>query len=126
MDSSLEKGRKLLQDIDPELESILAERYDHLVPEFAESVVDMAYGRMYAREGLDIKTRLLATIAALTALGAQTAPQLKVNITNALKAGVSKREICEVIFQMTLYGGFPAMVNAMNAAKDVFKEQEAL
>ncbi len=122
MGEALDRGRDFLQSIDPELEKILGERYDELVPEFSESLVETIYGRVYSRPGLDIKTRLISTIAALTAQGAQTSPQLRINIKNALNAGVTKQEICEVIFQMSLYGGMPAMINALNTAKDVFAE----
>lgn len=92
-------------------------------PGMSRTIVDVAYGQFYAREGLDEKTRLLATVAALTALGAQTRPQLKVNIASARKVGASQREIGEVILQMALYGGLPATINAMNAALEVFDEE---
>ena len=120
--SALNKGRELVADIDPELEAVLKERYDDMLPDFAESLVEIAYGRVYSRPGLDMKTRLIATIAALTAQGGQTTPQLKVNIKNALTIGVTQREISEVIFQMSLYGGLPATINALNAAKEVFQQ----
>lgn len=120
-----ERGRDMAEVLNPGMEQALADRYGDILPEFSESVVDMAYGRVYSRPGLDLKTRMLATVAALTALGGQTGPQLRVNIGGALKAGASQREIAETIFQMGIYGGFPAMINALNVAKDVFAEQEA-
>lgn len=121
----LERGRELAEGLNPGMEQTLVGRYEDMLPEFAESVVDMAYGRVYSRPGLDLKTRMLATVAALTAMGGQTAPQLRVNVGGALKAGASQREIAEAIFQMGIYGGFPAMINALNVAKEVFAEQEA-
>lgn len=121
-DDTYEIGKALSENLNPGMEDALRKRYGHLVPGMAESVVDFAYGQQYAREGLDLKTRYLATIAALTALGSQTKPQLKVNIAGALKAGASQREIGEVIWQMALYGGFPAAVNALNAALEVFED----
>ncbi|MCG9747262.1 MULTISPECIES: carboxymuconolactone decarboxylase family protein [Shewanella] len=123
MDSALERGRKAVREVDPQLEEILSERYDGILPEFSESLIEMAYGRIYSRPGLDVKTRFIATIAALTAQGAQTLPQLRINIRNALKVGVTQREISEVIFQMALYGGLPSMINALNAAKEIFEEE---
>ena len=84
-----------------------------------------AWGGIYAREGLDEKTRWLCTVAALAAQGGQTRPQLKVNIGSARRAGASRREIGEVIVQMGLYGGFPAMINALNAALETFDEEGA-
>ncbi|AHD10230.1 carboxymuconolactone decarboxylase family protein [Phaeobacter gallaeciensis] len=121
MSDALTKGRKLLAEMNPNLEAILAERYDAHLPGMAESLVEWAYGRHYAREGLDLKTRQLCTIAALTALGGQTAPQLKVNITHTLAAGATEAEILEVIWQMAVYGGMPAAINGLNAAIEVFE-----
>ena len=121
---SYARGKEISETLNPGMEDALRERYGHIVPGMAESVVDFAYGQQYAREGLDIKTRYLATIAALTALGGQTKPQLKVNIAGALKAGATQREIGEVIWQMALYGGFPAAINGLNAALKVFEEDK--
>jgi 4-carboxymuconolactone decarboxylase len=119
------KGKALSEQVNPGMEDALAARYDALVPGLSRTVVDVAYGQFYARGTVDEKTRLLATIAALTALGAQTAPQLKVNIASARAVGASREEVAEIIFQMTLYGGFPAMINAMNAALEVFEAEDA-
>ncbi len=119
-----ERGKALSEQVNPGMEDALRARYDALVPGLAETVVDVAYGKFYARGGVDEKTRLLATIAALTAMGSQTRPQLKVNIASARSVGASREEVCEIIFQMTLYGGFPAMINAMNAAIEVFEAEE--
>lgn len=86
----------------------------------AEAVVDFAYGRQYTRPGLPLRDRYLATIAALTALGGQTRPQLMVNIAGGRKAGLSQEEIAETIWQMSLYRGFTLAINALNAALVVF------
>ncbi|MCV0424735.1 MAG: carboxymuconolactone decarboxylase family protein [Roseibium sp.] len=123
MSKALERGRELTKKLNPELETILKERYDDLLPDFAESLIEWAYGRHYSRPGLDMKTRQLCTIAALTALGGQTAPQLKINIEHTLAAGASRREIVEAIWQMAVYGGLPAAINGLNAARDVFDQQ---
>ena len=72
-----------------------------------------------------MRDRYLATIAALTALGGQTAPQLAVNIAGGRKAGLSREEIGEVIWQMALYGGLPAAINGLNTALEVFEKEEA-
>lgn len=120
--NTTELGRKLSEQLNPGMEDALEKRYGHLVPGLSESVVDFAYGRQYARPGLNLKQRYIATIAALTALGGQTKPQLKVNIAGGLKAGLSETEIAEVIWQMSLYGGFPAAINGLNCAIEVFNE----
>jgi 4-carboxymuconolactone decarboxylase len=122
MSEALEKGRALVAEMNPGLEAALAERYDAAVPDLAETLMEWAYGRHYAREGVDLKTRQLCTIAALTALGGHTAPQLKVNIDHTLAAGASEREILEIIWQMSVYGGMPAAINGLNAALDRFEQ----
>ncbi|MEM9049743.1 MAG: carboxymuconolactone decarboxylase family protein [Pseudomonadota bacterium] len=125
MSDSLETGRTLSEALNPGMEAALEARYGHLLPGMAESVVDFAYGRQYARPGLQLRERYLATIAALTALGGQTAPQLRVNIAGGRKAGLSREEIAETIWQMALYGGFPAAINGLNTALAVFAEEDA-
>ncbi len=121
--SDLERGRALSEEVMPGLEAALAKRYDPWLPGFSEWQVGTVYGGVYARDGLDYKTRQLATVAALAVLGGQTRPQLKVHVKAALSIGANAREIMEVIHQMVLYGGFPAMINALNAAIEVFEEE---
>lgn len=125
MSETLETGRKLVNQLNPGMEEVLDQRYGHLVPGMAQGVVDFAYGQQYARPGLPLRDRYLATIAALTALGGQTAPQLAVNIAGGRKAGLSREEIGEVIWQMALYGGLPAAINGLNTALEVFEKEEA-
>jgi len=119
-----EIGRTLSEELNPGMEATLEARYGHLVPGMSEAVVDFAYGQQYARPGLPLRDRYLATIAALTAMGGQTAPQLKVNIAAGRKAGLSQEEIGEVIWQMALYGGLPAAINGLNAALEVFAAED--
>ncbi len=121
----LDLGEALSRRLNPELRAVLEARYDELVPGFTDTLIEFAYGRLYAREGLDLKTRQIATVAALTALGGQTGPQLKINIEHALAAGASEKEITEVIFQMAVYGGMPAAINGLNAAMEVFEARAA-
>ena len=66
-----------------------------------------------------------ATIAALTALG-NAAPQLKVHIQAGLNVGLSRDEIVETIMQMAVYAGFPAALNGLFAAREVFQEKHSL
>ncbi|MEM9798286.1 MAG: carboxymuconolactone decarboxylase family protein [Pseudomonadota bacterium] len=117
-------GKALSEELNPGMEAALDARYGHLVPGMAEAVVDFAYGRHYARPDLPLRDRYIATIAALTALGGQTRPQLKVNIAAGRKAGLSREEIAETIWQMALYGGLPAAINGLNAALDVFADED--
>ncbi|AKS46597.1 4-carboxymuconolactone decarboxylase [Octadecabacter temperatus] len=123
--TTYERGQALSETVNPGMEQALAKRYDALVPGLSRMVVEVPYGTFYSRGVVDEKTRLLATVAALTAQGGQTKPQLKVNIASARAVGASREEICEIIYQMTLYGGFPAMINGMNTAIEVFEAEDS-
>lgn len=122
--TSSEDGRALSEEMNPGMEAALDARYGHLVPGMAEDLVEFAFAKHYARPGLPLRDRYLATIAALTALGGQTKPQLKVNIAGGRRAGLTQKEIAEVIWQMSLYGGMPCAINGLNAALEVFSEEE--
>ncbi|GGE97016.1 hypothetical protein GCM10011404_32730 [Sphingomonas prati] len=66
-----------------------------------------------------MKTRELATVAALTAMGT-AAPQLKVHMQAAFRVGANRQEIIETVMQTIPYAGFPAALNAVAIARDVF------
>lgn len=100
----------------------LRESLAGIAPELADWIVDFAYGDVVSRPQLDLRSRELATVAALTALG-NAAPQLRSHIRGALNAGCSPREIVEVILQMSVYAGFPAALNGIAAAREVFDER---
>jgi 4-carboxymuconolactone decarboxylase len=52
------------------------------------------------------------------------APQLKVHIHGALNVGCTRQEVVEVIIQMAVYAGFPAALNGIFVAKEVFEERD--
>ena len=96
-----------------------------IAPELGEWILDFAYGDVFARPGLDHATRELATIAALTASG-HAAPQLEVHIGGALNVGCTPQAIIDIILQMAVYAGFPAALNGVAAAREVFAERDLL
>jgi 4-carboxymuconolactone decarboxylase len=87
--------------------------------DFTRYLIEFPFGDIYSRPGLDLKSREIALVAALTALG-NAAPQLKVHIQGAINVGVAQGEIVEVIMQMAVYAGFPAALNGLSAAREVF------
>ena len=91
-----------------------------IAPDLADWIIDFSYGDVMSRPGLDRRSRELATIAALTALG-NAQPQLKVHIAGALRVGCTPQEIVEVILQMAVFAGFPAAINALNVAREVLR-----
>ncbi len=117
-----ERGLKKLNEIDAKVGEQLIERLKDISPDLARYIIEFPFGDVYSRPGLDLRSREIVTIAALTALG-NAVSQLKVHINGALNVGVSPQEIIEIIIQMAVYAGFPAALNAMYAAKEVFKER---
>jgi 4-carboxymuconolactone decarboxylase len=115
------KGLKNLEKIHPEASKALMESLKNIAPDLGRFVVEFPYGDIYERPGLDLKSREIATIAALTAIG-DTKPELKDHIKGALNVGCERQEIIEVIIQMAAYAGFPRAINGMNIAKEVFEE----
>lgn len=92
-------------------------------PDLARYAIDFPFGEIFTRPGLDLKSRELINVAALTALG-NAAPQLKFHINGALNVGCSRTEIIETIIQMAIYSGFPSALNGMMSAKEVFEMQD--
>ena len=90
-----------------------------IAPDFARYQIEYPFGDIYSRPGLDLRSRKIATIAALTALD-NAAPQLKVHIAVGLNVGLSRDEIVETIMQMAVYAGFPAALNGLFAATEDF------
>jgi 4-carboxymuconolactone decarboxylase len=121
--SRYERGRRALADIDGKAgENVIASLAD-IAPDFARYLIEFPFGDIYSRPGLDLKSREIATIAALTALG-NAAPQLKVHIAAGLNVGLSRTEIVETMMQMAVYAGFPAALNGLFAAKEVFASHD--
>ena len=116
-----DRGLRKLTEIDGKSGERVIESLRDIAPDFARYLVEFPFGDIYSRQGLDLKYREIATISALTALG-NAQPQLKVHIRAALNVGCSKAEILEVIMQMAVYAGFPAALNGLFAAKEVFTE----
>ena len=120
-----ESGLAKLKEIDGAAGEAVIESLRDIAPDLARYTIEFPFGDIYQRPGLDLKSRELATVSALTALG-HCAPQLKVHIHGALNVGVTPEQIVEVIIQMAVYAGFPAALNGMTAAKEVFSERRLI
>jgi 4-carboxymuconolactone decarboxylase len=118
-----ERGLAKLEEIDGQAGTRVIDSLRDIAPDFARYLIEFPFGDIYARPGLDLRSREIAVVAALTAMGNAT-PQLKVHIEGALNVGVSRDEIVEVIMQMAV-ARFPAALNGLFAAKAVFAEREA-
>ena len=120
-----ERGLAKLKEIDGQAGENVLDSLKDIAPDFARLLIEFPFGDIYSRPGLDLKSRELAVVAALTALG-NASPQLKVHIHGARNVGCSQQEIVEVIMQMAVYAGFPAALNGLFAAKEIFSEEETI
>lgn len=82
-----------------------------------EMVTEFCWGGVWARDGLDRRTRSLINISMIAALG--RSHELELHMGGALRNGVTEQELQEVILQIAMYCGFPAAIDAMRTAKGV-------
>ena len=76
-----------------------------------------AWGDVWQRPGLDLRTRSLITVAMLTALGKQN--ELKGHVRGALRNGATPEDIQEVLLHASIYCGVPTAVEAFRSAAEV-------
>lgn len=124
MSDRYKKGLNLMREmVGSDQADAICDKFKDLHPDFERFVMEFVMADLYARDGLDLKTRLLCTVSALTVLGRQD--QLGVHIQRALGAGATQQELEEVILQMSAFGGFPATWDALNTAKNIFQPPTA-
>ncbi|HIB8179944.1 carboxymuconolactone decarboxylase family protein [Elizabethkingia anophelis] len=116
------KGWEKLKEIDGETGEKVIENLKDISPDLGVYIIEYAFGDIYSRDGLDLKSKEIAVVAALTAM-ANARPQLKVHLNGALNTGSSVSEIKEVILQMSVYSGFPSAINGTNVLKEVLSER---
>jgi 4-carboxymuconolactone decarboxylase len=85
-----------------------------------ELVTEYCWGAVWGREELPRKTRSMLNLAMLCALNRPH--ELKMHLQGALRNGVSRTEIREVLLQVAIYCGVPAAVDAFRTAREVFAQ----
>ncbi len=110
------------------MEAGAAARVTKSLDEFDADAFELIFGFAFAdvvgRKGIDLKTREMLTVAMLGAQG--TAPkQLEFHMRAALKCGVAHHELVEIVYQIAVYAGVPAAMNAIAAAKKAFDAAES-
>jgi 4-carboxymuconolactone decarboxylase len=123
-DSRYDRGMEKIQQMYGEAGARTLDSLREIAPDLGRYIVEFVFGDIHSRTGLDLKSREMATVAALTALG-NAAPQLRAHIHGALNVGCSEPEIIEIMIQMAAYAGFPAALNGIQAAREVFAERAA-
>lgn len=95
--------------------------FDDLAPDIGHAIVEHAYGDVFARTAIDLRTRELAACAAFAAVGNQVmATPLRVHVQAALNAGATREEITEVLLNLVPHCGYPAVEEALCIAAEVF------
>lgn len=120
-DARYQRGAQMLERVDGPAGLEVVETLGRSFPDFARLLLEFPFGDIYAREGLGLRERELATVAALCALG-NAAPQLRVHVHAALHVGCAPAELVEIVMQMAVYAGFPAALNGLSVVREVFAE----
>ncbi|KNY23043.1 carboxymuconolactone decarboxylase family protein [Methylobacterium sp. ARG-1] len=124
LESRYARGQRALAKIDGQAGAQVVASLADIAPDFARYLIEFPFGDIYCRPGLDLRSREIASIAALAALG-NAAPQLKVHIAAGLNVGLTRDEIIEILIQMSVYAGFPAALNGLFVAREVFATHAA-
>jgi 4-carboxymuconolactone decarboxylase len=93
----------------------------HSFPFLIDAVIEFAMGDVWSRSALDRETRQIATVAAFAALG-DSWPQMKLHTGHALRLGVSRQTLAEVVNLLSVAVGFPIALNAAAAMREAFEE----
>jgi 4-carboxymuconolactone decarboxylase len=121
--SRYETGWEKLKEIDGEAGEKVLDSLNTISPDLGKFIIEYSFGDIYSRTGTDLKSKEIAVVASLTAMGTAI-PQLKVHLNGALNVGCTINELKEIIVQMSAYSGFPSSINAMNALKEVLIDRQ--
>jgi 4-carboxymuconolactone decarboxylase len=122
MDKAMfEKGLKIRKEVlgAEFVEKSLASADDFNMP-MQELATTYCWGECWGREGLDKRTRSIINLAMISALNRPH--ELKIHVKGAIRNGLTKDEIREVLFQVAIYAGIPAGVDSFRIAKEALTE----
>ena len=125
MDEAMyEKGMKIRRETlgDAYVDRATA-KVDDFTEDFQKLVTTYCWGEIWGREGLERKTRSIINIAMIATLNRQH--ELSAHLRGALTNGVTKEEIREILLQVGIYAGVPAMVDSFRIARETFEKIEA-
>jgi 4-carboxymuconolactone decarboxylase len=120
-DDTYENGMEVRRAVlgDAHVDRAIANTTDFTAP-FQEFITNFAWGSVWARDGLDRKTRSAITLAVLTALGREN--EIAMHVRGAVTNGMTEGEIAEVLLHTAVYAGVPASNAAFAIAQRVFDE----
>lgn len=120
-DERYRRGVEILQRLSGNGVEQVTNKVAELAPDFARMTIEFPFGDLYARDALDLRTREVAAVSALAALG--RLPQLRVHVAAALNVGCRPQEVVEVLMQTAIYAGFPSALNALAECHDLLVER---
>jgi 3-oxoadipate enol-lactonase/4-carboxymuconolactone decarboxylase len=122
MSDAYERGMRIRREVlgDAHVDRAVAETTEHTAP-FQDLITRYAWGEIWARPGLERKTRSAVTLTALTALG--HFDELPMHIRAARRNGMTPEEIGEVLLQCAVYCGVPAANRAFRVFGQVLAEE---
>lgn len=123
-ETRFQRGWELLRQVDDAGGEAVIESLSGVAPDLGQYIVEFAFGDIYAREGLSLQERELVTIASLLTAGG-CEPQLRVHLNGALNVGVPPEKVVEALIHCVPYVGFPRVLNAVSAAKEVFSSRRS-
>jgi 4-carboxymuconolactone decarboxylase len=117
-DTPYERGSAIIRSMFPARDARAAPGApEEIRQDWGRLIVEL-YGQVWARPGLSPRTRSLITVAALTAL--HLPEELRLHTAAALRNGLSRRELGEVVLHVAGYAGFPKGVEGMRVLREVF------
>ena len=121
-DDRYRRGVSVLQQLSGEPIEQVTNKVAEIAPDFARMTIEFPFGDLYSRGAVDLRTREVAAISALAALG--RTPQLRVHVTAALNLGMTREEVVEILMQVSIYAGFPPALNALAECHDLLVDNK--
>lgn len=119
----LERGKQKINELVEGGDVGVLKGLGKVAPDLANYVLEFIFGDLYSRDGFDIKTKQMLTITILATLG-NAKPQLAYHINAGLNLGLSREDIINIMTHISGYAGFPAALNGVATAKEVFAERD--
>jgi 4-carboxymuconolactone decarboxylase len=123
-DEAYERGMRVRREVlgDAHVDAAIARTTD-FTADFQELITTQAWGGIWSRPGLDRRMRSAVTLTALVALGHHA--ELKMHVRAALRNGLTRDELKEILLQTSVYCGVPAANSAFAIAQAVLDEEDA-
>jgi 4-carboxymuconolactone decarboxylase len=107
-----DRGLKVLRSLGPSEAVKILSAVSDIAPDFAAYLVEYAFGDISSRPGLDLKQREFAAVAVLSTMPASP-QQLEHHVRSAFALGWTHEELVELLMQVSVYGGYPAAIRAL-------------